>query len=127
MTRRCNPFKTLLFIAFLGIFFFNHQPAKAQCKGEFAFQSFSPTQQERSGRIEVSVSNADAGLYTFKIYRMEGQLTLVESRQDSSPEKIVFERLSPSTYFIKIEWGDNCYKTLGGLDGIVIIGKQEAK
>jgi len=128
MKRRCSPYNPLVFLVFLGIFIFCASPfAAAQCQGDFSFQSFSSEKQASSGKIEVSLKDAQPGSYTFKVYEMAGKIALVQTRETVSPEKITFENLKPSTYFVKVEWGQTCHKTLGGMDGIIITEKVQGR
>ncbi len=124
MEIRCSPYNPVLFIVFLGILILsNPSIASAQCKGDFTFQSFSSDKKSSSGKIEIKLKNLPSGIYTFKVYKVAGVITLVQTREASSPDKILIEGLAPSNYFVKIEWGDSCYKTLGGLEGINITEK----
>ena len=125
MEFRCSPYNSLLLLAVLGIFVFCSQNVSAQCKGDVTYQSVSSENGSPSGRIEITVNNAEAGVYTFNIYKMEGKIILVETREVPSPGKIVFEGLKPSSYYVKIEWGSSCRKILGGLEGITITGKDQ--
>ena len=124
MKIRCSPYNPLMFLVFLGTFIFNNYNfSHAQCTGDFTIQSVSAEKESASGKIEVSLKDPDPGIYTFKVYEMAGEITLVQTREASSPEKIIFEGLRQSTYFVKVEWGESCYKTLGGLEGIIITEK----
>ncbi len=127
MELRCSPRNTLLLVGLLGMLFFCSQPVSAQCKGEFTFQSISSEKGSDSGKIELSIQNPAPGAYTFTIYEMNGVITAVETKQASSPEKITFENLKASTYFVKVEWGQSCRRTLGGLDGIIITEKDQGR
>lgn len=128
MKRRCSPYNPLPFLAFLGVFIFLNQPfAAAQCQGDFTFQSFPSEKQMSSGKIEVSLRNAQPVSYTFKVYEMSGKITLVQTRETVPRDKIIFENLKPSTYFVKVEWGGGCSKTLGGMDGIIVTEKPQVR
>ena len=127
MEFRCSPYNSLLFFAVLGIFIFCSHSSLAQCQGEFTYQSVASEKDAHTGRIEISVINPAPGLYTFNVYKMEGKIVLVETRQVSSPDKIVFEGLVPENYYVKVEWADSCRKILGGLEGIIITGKDQGR
>lgn len=128
MEIRCSPYNPVLFIVFLGILIlYNPSFASAQCKGDFNFQSFASDKKSPSGKIEITLKNQNSGIYTFKVYKVAGVITLVQTKQASSPDKIILEGLAPSNYFVKIEWGDSCYKTLGGLEGINITEKDQGR
>jgi hypothetical protein len=128
MKLRCSPYNPLIFCVFLGIFIVcDYDFANAQCKGEFTFQSFSSEKNSASGKIEVSLNNPEPGSYTFTVYRIAGAITRIQTKEASSPEKITFEQLEPSTYVIKIEWGGSCNKNIGGLEGIIITEKEQGK
>lgn len=131
MKFRCSPYNPLMFIVFLGAFIFCHNHmASAQCTGDFSFQSFdsekhSASGKSASGKIEVSVKNPTAGTYTFKVYSVSGEITLVQTQQAYTPDKVIFERLDAATYYVKVEWGEGCYKTVGGIEGISITEKDQ--
>ena len=127
MEFKCSPYTALLFFGVLGIFIICTGNVFAQCKGEFTYQSVPSEKHADSGRIEISVNNPAPGLYTFNVYKMEDKIVLVETRQVSSPDKIVFEGLVPENYYVKIEWGDSCSKILGGLEGIIITEKDQGR
>ena len=128
MKIRCSPYNPVLFFVFLGILiFYNPSFATAQCTGDFTYQSFSSEKESPSGKIEIALKNQNPGIYTFKVYKVAGVITLVQTKQAPSPDKIFFEGLAPSTYFVKIEWGESCYKTLGGLEGINITEKDQGR
>ena len=119
----CSSYNSLLFIGTVVLLIFCSQLASAQCKADFNYQSLSSEKALPSGKIEVSVSNPAPGTYSFKVFEMNGTIRMVESKKTSSPEKVTFERLKPATYFIKVEWGDTCSKTLGGFEGIIVTEK----
>jgi hypothetical protein len=128
MKRRCSPYNPAIFLVFLGIFIFYHASISgAQCQGEFHFESVSSGKQAAPGKIEITFKDQTSGQYTLKVYKMDGIITLVQTKQASAPEKITFENLSPATYFVKIEWGQSCSKTLGGMDGITITEKDKGR
>lgn len=128
MKKRCSPYNPLPFLAFLGIFIFSDQLfAAAQCQGDISFRSISAETASASGKIEISVKDPQQGTYTFKVYEMAGTITLVQTKETISPEKTTIENLKPSTYFVKVEWGESCYKTLGGLDGIIVTAKDQGR
>ena len=123
MEFKCSPYTALLFFGVLGIFIFCTGNVFAQCKGDFSYESFA-AEQKVSGRIEITKANAEPGVYTFKVFRVEADITLVKTGEASSQDKIVIEDLPPGNYLVKIEWGTDCYRTLGGLDGILITRKE---
>lgn len=126
MEFRCSPYNSLLFFGVLGILFFlQPQIAIAQCNDEFSYESFSADAALSSGRIEITKVNPEPGVYTFKVFKVEAKITLVKTGEVSSSDKIVIEGLSPGNYLVKIEWGTNCYRTVGGLDGILITRKEQ--
>lgn len=126
MELRCSPYNLLLFFGFIGILFFvDPGIATAQCNGEFSYQSFSADAEPSSGKIEITKVNPEPGLYTFKVFKVDAKMTLVKSGEVSSSDKIIIEGLSPGNYLVKIEWGTNCYRTVGGLDGILITRKEQ--
>jgi hypothetical protein len=128
MKLRCSPCNPRVLFVFLGIFlFYNPIFVHAQCHGDFSLQSFPAENGSSPGKIEVVTRNAEPTTYTFKIYELAGTLKLVETRQELSPEKVTFERLKPAIYFVKIEWGESCYKTLGGYEGISITQKDQGR
>lgn len=128
MKIRCSPYNPLLCFVFLGMSVFCSQhAASAQCSGDFSFRSVSAEKNSTSGKIEVSVKSPVNGVYTFKVFEMAGTLTLVQTRNATASDKIIFENLKPATYFIKIEWGESCSKTIGGFDGIVITEKDQGR
>ncbi|HEX8039488.1 MAG TPA: hypothetical protein VF490_10055 [Chryseosolibacter sp.] len=123
-----DPLKLLLWVFFSGIFiFFVHSPASAQCKGEFSVQPVPSEKQSASGQISISIKDPEPGTYTFTVFRMEGTATQVQKKEVVSPDKVTIEGLTPSTYFVKVEWGNTCYRTLGGMDGISITPKEEIR
>ena len=126
MKLRFSPCRSLC-LGVLGILFLFNHSAFAQCNGDFSFQSVSSSTGSSAGTIEVSLNNTDPGLYTFKVYAMGGALSLIQTKQVSNPDKIIFDKLKPANYFIKIEWGESCSKVLGGLDGIIITGKDQER
>ena len=127
MKTRCSPYSPWLFFAFLGtLIFFNSSFSVAQCKGDFTFQS-QPETATAAGKIEVLIKEPEPGKYSFTVYEMSGIITLVLTREASSPERIVFENLRPSTYFVKVEWGSSCSKIIGGLEGIIITDKGQGR
>src|SRR5688572_7409707 len=104
MKLRCSPYNSLLLIVVLGAFIFMHPNfASGQCKADLSFQSFSSDKDSPTGKIEVSLKDPAPGRYTFKVYRMAGEITLVQTKEASSPDKMIFDELIPSTYFVKIE------------------------
>ena len=125
MEFRCSPYIPLIFVGILGILIFCSLPssAQSQCNDDFTYQAFSPDPETSSGRIEISIENPQAGIYTFKVFKVAEQITLVQTREVSSTDKIFIEGLKPGSFLVKIEWGEKCYKTLGGLDGILITRK----
>lgn len=127
MEFRRNPCNALLFFVVLGIFILCDQNARAQCKGEFSYQFTASDKGSDSGKVEISVNDPTSATYTFKIFEMNGDLTMVQRKQTSSPDKVIFENLKPAVYFVKIEWGDSCYRALGGQDGIIITEKAQEK
>lgn len=127
MKLRCSPRNSLLFAGMLGMLFFFSLPVCAQCEGDFTFQSISSEKGSDSGKIEVSVQNPAPGAYTFTVYEMAGVIAVVQTKQASSPDKVTFENLKPSTYLVKVEWGQSCRRTLGGLEGIMITEKDQGR
>jgi len=120
MEFRCRPCNSVTFFLIVGILFLTCPVAFAQCKGNFSYQSVSSAKDAPSGKIEVTVQQPEYGTYTFKVFEMNGTARLVQTKQVSGPDKISFEGLKPATYFIKVEWGESCYRTLGGLEGITV-------
>jgi hypothetical protein len=127
MDLRCSPCNSLLFLGILGILLLCGHQMPAQCQGNFTFQSVSSQKGSASGRIEVSIKDATPGTYTFTVYEMNGAIAVVQTKQASTPERVIFENLKPSTYLIKIEWGESCHKVLGGLEGIMITEKDQGR
>lgn len=127
MKIRCSPYNPLLFLAVLGIFIFCDHFATAQCQADITLQPYPAEKGSSSGKIEVSLRGPQQGSYTFKVYEMTGKITLIQSKETLSPEKITFENLKPSRYFVKVEWGESCYRTLGGLEGIIITEKDQGR
>lgn len=127
MEFRCSPYNSLLLFCVLGILIFCSNNATAQCKADFTFQSIPAEKGSASGKIEIDLRSAQPGNYTFKVYRMESNITIIETKEASTPEKISFDNLKPSTYFIKVEWGSSCSKTLGGLEGIIVTEKDQGR
>lgn len=127
-SRRSQPPKLLVCVFFSGIcIFFGHPSASAQCKGEFSVQPVPAEQQSASGQITISIKDPEPGTYTFTVFRMEGTATQVQKKEVVSPDKVTIEGLRPSTYFVKVEWGNTCYRTLGGMDGISITPKEQTR
>lgn len=125
MKMRCSPYKPLLCAALLGIFILcNQTPARAQCHGDFSYETFSTAEASPSGRIEVSIKDPEPGTYIIKLYKLSGKLSLVETKETVFPDKIIFEGLPASSYFVKIEWAA-CSRVIGGLEGISITAKDE--
>ena len=125
MKLRCSPYSPAVFVVFLGILIFFHTSvASAQCQADFTFQSFSSAKGSPSGKIEITSKDPVSGVYTFKVYRIDGVISLVQTQKTSS-NKIVIQNLAPSTYLVKIEWGGSCYKTIGGLEGITVTLKDQ--
>ena len=129
MEFRCSPYIPLIFVGILGILIFCSLPssAQSQCNGDFTYQAFSSDSEVPSGKIEISLKAPEPGSYVFKVYSINGKITLVQTRHVQSPQKITLERLPSATYLVKIEWGDNCYRTVGGLEGILITDKSPSK
>lgn len=128
MKKCCSPYNLSILCALLGICMLCcPHLTTAQCQGDFSFKSFPVEDQNSLGRIEVTAHDAGATTYTFKVYELSGKLTLVTTKQASSPETITFEALKPATYFVKIEWEGSCYKTLGGYEGIIITEKDQGR
>jgi len=127
MTIRLSPLNPFAFILFVGAFVYHSTATSAQCTGEFAFQSFPSDGNSATGKIELSVKNPDSSVYTFKVYSVAGEIKLVQSREGYAPDKIIFEDLVPATYFVKVEWAETCYRTLGGMEGILITEKDQEK
>jgi hypothetical protein len=127
MEVRCSPYNSLLFLGTAVLLIFCSQLASAQCKADFTYQALSSEKGLHSGKIEVSVSNPAPGTYNFKVFEMNGTIRMVESKKTSSPDKVTFEGLKPATYFIKVQWGDTCSKTLGGFDGIIVTEKDQGR
>ena len=128
MKIRCSPYNPLLFLGIIGIFIFlDHHTATAQCQSDISFLSVPAEKASSSGKIEVSLKNPQPGTYTFKVYEMAGTINLVQTKETASPDKITFENLNPSLYFVKVEWGESCYRTLGGIDGITITEKDQGR
>lgn len=126
MEFRCSPCNSLLFFSIIGVLsLLEPQIARAQCSGEFSFESFSADATPLSGRIEITKVNSEPGVYTFKVFKVEAKITLVKTGEASSSDKIVIEGLTPGNYLVKIEWGTNCYRTIGGLAGILITQKEQ--
>ena len=126
MEFRCSPYNSLLFFGFIGMLFFAHpRIAHGQCNTDFSYQSFSADADLFSGKIEITKAVPEQGRYTFKVFKVEAGITLVKSGEVSSSDKIVIDRLSPGNYLVKIEWGTGCYRTVGGLDGILITRKEQ--
>ncbi len=65
--------------------------------------------------------------YLVKIYEINAEVELAFEKllvPDNNTLKI--QGLKPTTYWVRIEWNNNnCYKTLGGLEGIRIDPKEE--
>jgi len=101
-------------------------PSMAQCDGDFSFKTISSIGNSQTGKIEVTIRNAENSNYVFKLYRVSGEIKLVQSKESSTPQKVVFDKLEPSDYYVKIEWG-SCQKTIGGIQGIQITEKAEEK
>lgn len=97
-------------------------PALSQCQGEFDYKA-TPGDASAEGSIEIAVKNPEPGTYTFKVYSISGKITLVQTQESSSPERIVLKGLAPDTYLVRIEWGNACHKFVGGLEGIQITAK----
>jgi hypothetical protein len=113
-------------VAIVGLLIsFHTSVALAQCdEAKNSYQAFSSENNSSTGKIEITLERPDAVLYTFKIYKVDGVMSLVETRQAQAPEKIMIEGLEASTYFVRIEWG-TCYTIIGGLKGIIITGKDQ--
>ena len=127
MEVRCSLYNSLLFFGAAVLFIFCSQLASAQCKADFTYNSLSSEKTSPSGKIEVFVTNPVSGSYNFKVFEMNGTIKMVESKKMLSPEKVTFEHLKPATYFIRVEWGDSCSKTLGGFDGIIVTEKDQGR
>ncbi|MEO5602855.1 MAG: hypothetical protein ABIR06_18185 [Cyclobacteriaceae bacterium] len=126
MKLRCSPYNPVYFVVFLGILVVCLTSfAHAQCQADFTYQSYSSEKKSPSGKIEITLKTSDSPMYTFKVYQVEGAITLVQTKQASLRDKVTIEHLKPSTYFVRIEWGESCYKTIGGLDGIIITAKDQ--
>jgi hypothetical protein len=129
MEFRCSPYIPLIFVGILGMLIFCSLPssAQSQCNGNFTYQAVSTVRGSSSGKIVISIANPETSAYTFKVYKVAQKITLAQTKEVYSQEEITFDGLEQSTYYIKIEWGDGCYRTIGGLDGIIITEKQEGK
>lgn len=126
--RFSHPPRLLLYLFLSGIFIFlGHSPASAQCKGEFSVRPLPSEKQSASGQIAISIKDPEPGTYTFTVFRMEGTATQVQKKEVVSPDKVTIEGLTPATYFVKVEWGNTCFRTLGGMDGISITPKEQAR
>lgn len=125
MELRCSACYRLLFFAVLGILIFCSHTLRAQCHGDFSYQFTSIGPDSNAGKIEISFENIDRGVYAIQLYKVEGRFIPVDRQEVSMPEKIVFDNLTPSIYFVKIDWGSACRKMLGGLEGIIITTKDQ--
>lgn len=116
----------MLFFGVLAMFIVCSQALYAQCASDFSYE-FTPSEgPSNSGKIELFLNGAAPGAFTINLYKMEGKIVPVE-KKESSAQKIVFERLAPAKYFIKIEWGNGCRRVLGGLEGIMITAKDQER
>lgn len=123
MKKRCSLSHPLLFPALMAIFLVaGYLPAFSQCQGEFDYKAI-PGEASPEGSIEISVKNPEPGTYTFKVYSISGEITLVQTKEAASPERIILKGLAPDTYLVRIAWADNCYTVIGGLEGIRITVK----
>lgn len=101
---------------------------RAQCDTDFKVQQveYSETKQ---GTIELGTSNSQlGGSYTIKVYQINANVDLiVERRLSPINNTLEINGLSANTYWVRIEWDDNCFKTIGGLDGIMVGPNQEKR
>jgi hypothetical protein len=95
-----------------------------QCNSDFAYKAKPATGSVNLGSIEVILNQKVFEEYTFKVYSVSGEIKLVQTKKVQSPSSVLFEELPPADYFIKIEWGANCIKTIGGLAGIKVAEKK---
>jgi hypothetical protein len=112
-------------MAIVGLFVsFHTSVAFAQCdEAKNSYQVFPSENKSSKGKILITLERPDAVLYTFKVYKMDGVITLVQTKQAHAPQEISIEGLDPSTYFVKIEWREKCSTVIGGLDGIIVTDK----
>lgn len=113
--KSCKLLLINLFILFFAV------DLTAQCTTDFKVHKIEYSDSQL-GKIEVAV--VDGGFsdrYTAKVYQINSDVDLIsEVRPFISNNKFTINQLKPSTYWIRIEWGDGCFKTIGGLDGIKV-------
>lgn len=113
--RSCKLLLINLFIAFLSL------ELSAQCTTDFKVHEIEYTDGQL-GKIEVSVINGGfSDRYTAKVYQINSEVDLIsEVRPNIVNNLFAINQLQPNTYWIKMEWGDGCFKTIGGLEGIKV-------
>lgn len=112
-------------LVFISIFIIGLVPlCSGQCESDFTHKSKPAVASTNLGSIEVILNQKVFEEYTFKVYSVIGEIKLVQTKKVQSPSSVIFEELPPADYFIKIEWGVNCFKTIGGLDGIKVAEKK---
>ncbi|MCX8489524.1 MAG: hypothetical protein ORN54_00475 [Cyclobacteriaceae bacterium] len=113
---------SLLIIVFT---IFTTLPSWGQCKGDFTYKTFPSDVGKASGKIEISIKSALQN-FTLKVYSISGEIKLVKTATEYSNRAVVLiEGLAPSDYLVRIEWGDACNQTIGGIEGIHIVEKAD--
>jgi len=101
---------------------------KAQCTNNFKVDEIQ-YDEAQLGLIKVLIEEDKSNLsYRVKVYQINSEVTLVsEGNQIPVNNRLSIKGLKPSTYWIRLEWGDACFKTIGGLDGIVVRSNKEGQ
>lgn len=112
------PHKLLLISLF---FLLINSEMRAQCSTDFKVQA-EDTDAVKTGRIEIDVIKGEfSQSYNIKVYQINAEVELVrEITQRANNNKLIINGLGVNTYWVRIEWGNACYKTIGGLEGIKV-------
>lgn len=106
------------------IVYFDLVGLSAQCDEKITFLA-SPTQNEKStGKIELVLEPARSKQYTFRLFKINGEVQLVTEITRFDPKKLSFNNLSAGEYLVKVE-SEGCKVVLGGIDGIAIAKVKE--
>lgn len=117
-----------LMFCFIGtLLFATHTPSFGQCEGEFKFEVHPSPNNSDSGQIEVKLNGVPSGTYTVKLYSFNGGALLLQTEQLLNSGSLTFVNLKPAAYLVKIEWGESCFKVLGGIDGIIVTEQDQER
>ena len=95
----------------------------AQCDLSFKYKVEHTSEGKSNGKISMQLESGD-GPYTIKIFDLKGTSgEFLETKEFSTFSsvnyRVVFDKLKPSEYLIRIE-NSQCKKSLTGIEGIQI-------